>query len=167
MESLASLWRHRDTLKCPRAQAIADCTVALLASSLAAAAQGLHRLTSRMESFHKERIRSFVEAELQNSELDIAMISAAIGLSPRYIHRLFASEPLHLMQWVWARRLECCHAELVRNRAAKRAISEIAYSWGFNDPAHFSKVFRKHFGVSPREARATPTHHAEQKTLFV
>jgi len=33
-------------------------------------------------------------------------------------------------------------------------ISQIAYAWGFNDQAHFSRTFRKHFSVSPRHLRA-------------
>jgi AraC-like DNA-binding protein len=33
-------------------------------------------------------------------------------------------------------------------------ISDIAYRCGFSTPAHFSRAFRKRYGVSPREALA-------------
>lgn len=36
---------------------------------------------------------------------------------------------------------------------AHRSIMEIAYSWGFNNPNHFSRCFKRQFGVAPRELR--------------
>ena len=30
-------------------------------------------------------------------------------------------------------------------------ISEVAYEVGFNDPKYFSRIFKKHFGVTPTE----------------
>ncbi|MDA3866677.1 MAG: helix-turn-helix transcriptional regulator [Salinivirgaceae bacterium] len=30
-----------------------------------------------------------------------------------------------------------------------KTISEVAYEVGFRDPAHFSKIFSKHFGMPP------------------
>jgi len=37
---------------------------------------------------------------------------------------------------------------------AARSITDIALSWGYNDPAHFSRVFRKQSGATPSEWRA-------------
>jgi AraC-like DNA-binding protein len=33
-------------------------------------------------------------------------------------------------------------------------VTDIAFSWGFNDAAHFSRAFRARFGCSPRALRA-------------
>jgi len=107
-------------------------------------------LPSRLESFHRERIKRFIRDHLCRPELDAAMIAQGVGLSPRYIHRLFEKETLRLMQWVWEQRLTNCHQDLLRRKESGRSISEIAYAWGFNDQAHFSRSFRKRFGVSPR-----------------
>jgi len=42
--------------------------------------------------------------------------------------------------------------------AQTRPITDIALSWGFNSPSHFSRVFREHTGKSPSEFRAaSPT----------
>ena len=35
------------------------------------------------------------------------------------------------------------------------ADTEIAFGWGFNDAAHFSRIFRARFGCSARELRAS------------
>jgi AraC-like DNA-binding protein len=36
---------------------------------------------------------------------------------------------------------------------ANRHVSEIAFAWGFNDLSHFGRVFREHYGISPRDFR--------------
>jgi len=30
-------------------------------------------------------------------------------------------------------------------------VSEVAFSWGFNDATHFSRSFKEQFGLSPRD----------------
>lgn len=107
-------------------------------------------LPSRLESFHRERIKCFIRDNLCHPELDIAMIAGGVGLSSRYIHRLFENEPMRLMQWVWEQRLANCYQDLLRRKESRHSVSQIAYAAGFNDQAHFSRAFRKRFGTSPR-----------------
>jgi AraC-like DNA-binding protein len=38
-------------------------------------------------------------------------------------------------------------------RARHLSVSTIAYRTGFSHPAHFSRAFRRRFGVSPSEIR--------------
>jgi AraC-like DNA-binding protein len=109
---------------------------------------------TRMASYHKARIRSFVLENLANPELDISRIADAVGLSSRYLHSLFADEPMQLMQWVWTERLERCRKALACHEGSGRSVSAVAYSWGFNDASHFSRAFRKRYGVCPREIQA-------------
>ena len=35
-------------------------------------------------------------------------------------------------------------------------VSETAYNTGFSDPAYFSKVFKEHYKVSPKDFASTP-----------
>ena len=39
------------------------------------------------------------------------------------------------------------------------SITDIAYRWGFSDAAHFARMFRERFGMSPRRYRES---HAER-----
>jgi transcriptional regulator GlxA family with amidase domain len=53
------------------------------------------------------------------------------------------------------RRLQRCYDALTDPYQAHRSIAEIAIAAGFVDPAHFSRVFRAHYGVPPRAVRAS------------
>jgi AraC-like DNA-binding protein len=74
-------------------------------------------------------------------------------MSVGHLHRLFKTEPLSPSQYLWSRRLEACSRELLDPRRAKVSVAEIAFKWGFNDAAHFSRAFRDRFNCSPREWR--------------
>lgn len=113
------------------------------------------RSRSNREWLHRERITSVVERELRNPALDIAFIAHSVGLSPRHVHRLFADDSVPLMQWVLELRLENCYRELLHEGPCGRTIGEIAYSWGFNDQAHFSRAFRRRFGTTPSALRSS------------
>ena len=73
-------------------------------------------------------------------------------LSPFYISKIFKSEtgdtPIrHLINI----RLEKAK-ELLEN-GYKGSIQEVAASVGYDDAYHFSKLFKKHYGVSPSQVR--------------
>ena len=63
--------------------------------------------------------------------------------------------------YMQALRLDACRRDFQSQEHAARSITDIALSWGYNSPAHFSRVFRKQFGASPSEwrARARPCIH--------
>jgi len=44
--------------------------------------------------------------------------------------------------------------DLSRISEIHRTIGEIALSWGFNDPSHFSYAFKKRYGMAPKAWRA-------------
>jgi AraC family transcriptional regulator, positive regulator of tynA and feaB len=132
---------------------LAEAATRLLGVSLTCMPEGAKALPSQLEHFHKARIKAYVAEHLRDAALDIRRIGAAIGLSRRYIHQLYANEPLPLMKWVWSERLEGARTDLQRSVMRNHAISEIAFSWGFSDPAHFSRSFKRRFGISPMAVR--------------
>lgn len=101
---------------------------------------------------HARAIR-YIDAHLAEPALSPTTIAAGLGMSLRYLHLLF-EDGASVGATILGRRLERCHAAL-RDDADHRSISEIAFAWGFNDAAHFSRTFRARFGVSPRELRAS------------
>jgi len=99
------------------------------------------------------RIRRFIDAHLSEPTLAADEIACAIGISVRHLHRVFAVTGRTLGDCIRSRRLENCRCDLANPRSRERTITEIAFSWGFNDSAHFSHSFRKQFGISPRTFR--------------
>jgi AraC-like DNA-binding protein len=52
-------------------------------------------------------------------------------------------------------RLRRAHNLLSHGNASKEQISDIAYSCGFEDPVHFTRLFRQRFGLTPSELRSS------------
>jgi AraC-like DNA-binding protein len=112
---------------------------------------------STMNSYHVARIKQAIERRLRDPSLGLDQVAAELGMSVGHLHRLFKGEPVTAAQYLWNRRLEACSRELVDPRCARASVAEIAFSWGFNDAAHFSRAFRERFECSPREwRRGTP-----------
>jgi AraC family transcriptional regulator, positive regulator of tynA and feaB len=102
----------------------------------------------------QSRIQRFIDDHLSDPALAPAAIAVAVDISVRHLHRLFANAGRTLGACIRARRLERCRNDLANPRLCSKTITEIAFSWGFSDSAHFSRSFRQQFGISPRLFRA-------------
>jgi len=142
-----------DALQPASALAVANGVLSILVAGLqtlpAARSPGL----SQLAAFHLARIKRRIDEQLADPALSVSSLAAQLGLSVSQIHRVFGSEPLTPAQYIWERRLEACSRDLREPRLAGRTVSEIAFGRGFNDAAHFSRVFRERFGSTPREWR--------------
>jgi len=76
-----------------------------------------------------------------------------MNCSKRHLHKAFSAEDDTLAQYILRQRLQGCMRELGDPASAARTITEIAFSWGFNNTAHFSRVFREHTGQTPSAYR--------------
>jgi AraC-like DNA-binding protein len=124
-------------------------------------ADRMHQHSSDL-SFHRSallyRFKNYILAHLRDPELSMPRVAAAVGISPRYASDLMAAEQTSFRTYVQMQRLERCKRDLSDPAHAARHISDIAFAWGFNDLAHFSRIFKQKFGASPREWREHPTH---------
>jgi AraC-like DNA-binding protein len=99
------------------------------------------------------RVRKYIDANLDDPELSPGMIAAANGISVRYLHCLFEPEGTTMVQYVIKKRLVRCRRDLLNPVMAHRTITDIAFSWGFQNSTHFSRRFKDEFGLSPQEFR--------------
>lgn len=103
-----------------------------------------------------ERIERKLRQRLRDPALDLAQFAASEGLSLRSFQRLFQLYGTTPTKWVLTQRIEGVARDLC-SRSAQRSITEIAYSWGFNDLSYFNRAFRAAYGVSPRSWRERKT----------
>jgi AraC-like DNA-binding protein len=114
------------------------------------------------QSFHRSallyRLKNYILTHLRDGELSMSRAATATGISPRYASDLMADEQHSFRSYVQMQRLERCKRDLSDPAHAARHVGDIAFAWGFNDLAHFSRIFKQKFGASPREWReqATP-----------
>lgn len=99
------------------------------------------------------RIQRYIDRHLADPDLTPDAIARAHQMSVRYLHKLFQTEDVTVSRWIQRRRLQECRRELARREAAGRTIAAVARQWGFTSAAHFSRVFRDVYGMSPTEWR--------------
>jgi AraC-like DNA-binding protein len=106
----------------------------------------------RSAQFH--RAKALIDGRLQDPTLSLSQVASELGVSTRYISCLLHERALSYRNYVLEQRLLRAKNDLSDPRLANRAITTIAYSWGFTDSAHFSRTFKAAHGMSPREYRA-------------
>ncbi|MCB1479245.1 MAG: helix-turn-helix domain-containing protein [Rhodobiaceae bacterium] len=102
---------------------------------------------------HFTAFRRYIRDNLGDAQLGPAQVAEAHGVSLRYLHTVFAQNDESCCNFLRRERLRRCHADLSHPHC-RDTITEIAYRWGFNDAAHFSRAFKAEFGIAPRAVRA-------------
>lgn len=103
----------------------------------------------------RDRIRAYVQRHLRDPQLSVDGIAQALHCSRRHLYNAFAGEGESIAAYIQRLRLEACIRDLQEAGPHARPITDIALSWGFGNPSHFSRVFRDHTGKSPSEFRAS------------
>lgn len=100
-----------------------------------------------------ERVMKSVNAHIDDSDFDIDTLTKDVGISRAQLHRKM-KEITGVSTSMFIRNLRMERAaKLIQE--GKINITQIAYEVGFTSEAHFSTVFRKHFGMPPKEYRAS------------
>jgi AraC-like DNA-binding protein len=135
------------------APSIAQATTDMIAACFRTTAESVARARPVLEATLLERICARIETMLGSSGLNADALGEAFGLSRSALYRLF--EPMGgVGAYIQTRRLARAHADLADPSKAPRKIYEVAYRWGFVSEAHFSRAFRRAFGVTPGDVRA-------------
>jgi AraC family transcriptional regulator, positive regulator of tynA and feaB len=151
---MRSLVEHAPSMIGPSALRAAEFFKELLSASLNEMLQRTSAPLSEYRGAALLRVKAFVDEHLRDPSQDPASVARIVGLSSRYINRLFEEEQSSLGRYIWQRRLERCAARLRDLAWAHVSVSAIAFEHGFNDLSHFSPVFRPRYGQSPRAYRA-------------
>ncbi len=97
--------------------------------------------------------RRFIRRHLADPNLTPAAIASGLKMSTRSLARIFANHGKTIERAVWSERLAAARRDLLDPRLSDYSVTAIAFSWAFNDAAHFSRSFSKAYGQPPSAYR--------------
>ena len=96
-----------------------------------------------------ERVMNVINKNISNSDLSVDYIADEVGISRVHLHRkmkeLTGQTPHDFIRNIRLKQA----AQLLANHSMN--ITEVMYACGFNNSASFSTIFKKFYGVSPRD----------------
>jgi len=126
---------------------------------LASIAETLHDQILELTQHQRTIDRRFFQIEdcivknMTNSELNHEKVAECCGISTRYLCHVMKVHGTSFSKMLWTQRLyrarDWLHAEGYRNQP----IGQLALMAGFKSGAHFSRTFKKEFGMSPKVYR--------------
>lgn len=146
------LHRSAPDLRCVDVPHIAGATISLLTACLVPSRDHIAEAQRPIEAVIMNRASQMIAKHLANPKLTPGLLCREIGVSRSGLYRIF--EPVGgVSTYIRLARLRKTRDALA-DSSDRRPISAIAAQWGFMDPSAYSRVFRKEFGISPKEARA-------------
>jgi acetamidase/formamidase/AraC-like DNA-binding protein len=114
-----------------------------------------------------QRLLLAIEASLADPEFSLAALADSEGLSVRTVQKLFHAENLSFGQYVRRRRLQRAAQDLLDPLHVSVLVAGVGFRWGFADPAHFNRVFREQYGVTPGVFRRQNSSHGQAEAARI
>ncbi len=99
----------------------------------------------------RRNVIAHIRRNLADPQLRTSSVARALGISPRSVQTVFEHLGTTASAFILDARLAKACERLTADR--RGSITELAFDCGFSDSAYFSRCFREHFGVSPRDYR--------------
>lgn len=151
LETMRNTYQELPSMSAAAAQGAGDLIIELVRLSLMELA-GRSTATTQLEAF-RDRIREYIGAHLRDPALTVEGMAQALNCSKRHLYNAFGAEDDTPSHYILRRRLQACMRDLKNPALASHTITDIAFSWGFSNGAHFSRVFREHTGLTPSDFR--------------
>jgi AraC-like DNA-binding protein len=128
----------------------------LIALAMGATREGAEVAGGRgLRAARLRAVKTDILASLSSRDLSVTAVAKRQNITPRYVHMLFEAEGITFSQFVLAERLARAKHMLVDARLDRQTIAAVAYAAGFGDLSHFNRAFRRRYGATPSELRAT------------
>ena len=150
LESITSQLRHISELAAYRySQHLVD----MVSLALEAGDDDLPVFSSAVRLPLYRRCAAYIRANLSDQDLNPAKVAKAMGISVRYLHRIFQDSDDSVCDFIRGARLDACRADVCDPSHASESIADIAFRFGFGSQSYFATAFKKRFGTSARELR--------------
>jgi AraC-like DNA-binding protein len=92
----------------------------------------------------------YIKLNLGDPEMNANKVAEHTAVSRRHLDSLFLNElGESVSASIWSFRLQHAAESLSSPLKQNQSVTDICYEVGFGDPAHFSRSFKKQFGISP------------------
>ncbi len=106
-----------------------------------------HGVQAATDRHPRALMEHYLREHLGDPTLGPEHLQRAFSYSRSAIYRMFEDHG-GVAAFIRSERLGRCHAELIRS-TTPRAVSVVAARYGFLDASHFSRTFRRQYGISP------------------
>ncbi len=106
-------------------------------------------------------IQECIQKYLTSADLTCDRVATYCGISPRYLCYVLKANNTSFSDLLWGKRLPKARDWLVSDAFQRYPIHKIAGMAGFKSAAHFSRMFKTAYSMSPKEYRATQLSEAE------
>ncbi len=114
-------------------------------------------LSNKMDIAFMEQILDLIENNFNDAAFNVNHIIDAVNMSRSAFYKKFKSLSKHsINDLIKIKRLNKAATLLNENNMN---ISEICYECGFADPSYFTKVFKEHYNITPKEYQLQLSNH--------
>ncbi len=114
-------------------------------------------------SADRSYLRALALIDTQIDRVDAQDVARQLGVSRRYLDKLFHRTGRSFATHLWDRRIALA-AEWLQ-RPGPISITEVAHGVGFKDSSHFARMFRSRYGQSPRHWMQTNASKRNSSSL--
>lgn len=119
-------------------------------------------LSIRSRGVRLDKALAVIMRRIREPGLRPEAVAAAVCMSRRSLYMLFKEHGLTPKQTIYDLRLERCKRALSDPSQHSRKIIDIAEEFGFGDVSTFSRLFKRRYGITPRDARIPPFMHQKR-----
>jgi AraC-like DNA-binding protein len=101
--------------------------------------------------------QQLISKSLADPEFGIGRVAERLGVSRRYVHKLFESTGRTFSETLVYARLDASYHALSDTRQSGRTIADIAFGCGFNDLSWFYRCYRERWSETPGDTRVRTT----------
>jgi len=130
---------------------VVTATTSLFAACLSLSHDRFVEAQHAIDSVIVERASKIIGQKLNDPNLTPDKLCRELGVSRSRLYRIF--EPVGGVSNYIRRKRLLKTRDILADSSDGRPISTVAEDWGFTDPSTYSRMFRKEFGITPKEAR--------------
>ncbi|MGK6317099.1 helix-turn-helix domain-containing protein [Neorhizobium sp. DT-125] len=135
------------------AEYIAVATANLIAACITPSRNHLFEAEGPINAVIMARANKLIAAQLSDCDLSPEKLCKDLNVSRSRLYRIF--EPTGGISGYIRRQRLLRTRDILADGTDSRSISAIAEEWGFMDASTYSRMFRREFGMTPKEARDT------------